>query len=73
MDKIILYSLPTCPRCKVIEMKLQKLGYEVERCMDEEEIKKLGVKSVPQVKYKDLPIMDFGAAINWIKTLGGST
>ena len=39
MDKkVILYSTPTCPKCKVIEIKLSQLGYEVERHMDIEEL-----------------------------------
>lgn len=73
MNKVILYSTPTCPKCKVIEIKLNQLGYEVERHMDINELESLGLKSVPWVKYEDLPLMDFGKATKWIKTLGGST
>ena len=73
MDKkVILYSTPTCPKCKVIEIKLSQLGYEVERHMDIEELESLGLRSVPWVKYNDEPLMDFGTATKWIKSLGGS-
>ena len=74
MDKkVVLYSTPTCPKCKVIEIKLSQLGYDVERHMNIEEMEALGIKSVPWVKYGDQPLMDFITTNNWIKELGGKS
>lgn len=70
--KVILYSTPTCPKCKVLEIKLNQLGYEVERHMDMDELESLGLQSVPWVKYEEKPLMDFGQATKWIHSLGGS-
>lgn len=65
--EVILYSTPTCPKCRVLEMKLQKLGYQVKRNYDAEEMKKLGISAVPYIKYGDEPLMDFSTALEWIK------
>lgn len=67
--KIILYSTPTCPKCKVLEAKLQKKGYEVIREMDEEVLIGKGLKSVPFIQVDDGDLMDFGAANEWINNL----
>lgn len=45
--EIILYSTPTCPKCKVLEAKLKKKGYDVYREMDEGVLIGRGLKSVP--------------------------
>jgi glutaredoxin len=67
--KVILYSTPTCPKCKVLEAKLGKIGIEVQREMNEEILISKGLKSVPWIEADNLPLMDFSAAIEWIKTL----
>ena len=63
---IILYSTPTCPKCKILEMKLWKKGYEVTREMNEETLVKMGLKAVPYLQIDGGELMDFGTANEWI-------
>ena len=63
---IILYSTPGCPKCKVIEKKLERKGYAVEREMDEQVLIGKGLKSVPWLQIDDGELMDFSAANEWI-------
>lgn len=64
----ILYSTPTCPKCRVIEKKLEKKGYTVTRVEDEETLKEKKLKSVPWLDYKGV-LMDFSAANEFINEL----
>lgn len=66
---IILYSTPTCPKCKILEMKLWKKGYQLTREMDEEVLVEKGLKSVPWLQVDDGELMDFGTANNYINEL----
>lgn len=66
---IILYSTPTCPKCKVLEAKLQKKGYEVYREMDEEVMMEKGLKSVPWLQVDGGEMIDFAAANEYINSL----
>lgn len=61
---IILYSTD-CPRCKVLETKLNAKGinYEVNKNIDEME--KLGIVMAPALKVND-KIMEFADANRWI-------
>lgn len=67
-NKVILYSTPTCPKCKVIEAKLQKKGYDVIREMNEEVIINKGLMSVPWIEYEG-KLYDFTSANKLIKEL----
>lgn len=64
--KIILYSSPTCPRCRVIEAKFKKKNIEVIKEIDEEVIMGKGLKSIPWVQLQDGSMLDFKAANDWI-------
>lgn len=66
MDNIILYTL-NCPRCIVLERKLDDKGINVVKISDEEEIKKLGILSVPMLKVED-KLLNFNEAIKWINS-----
>lgn len=48
-----LYSLPTCPKCKVVKAKLAAAGIEYTECQDLAEMEALGIKSAPYVKNGD--------------------
>jgi glutaredoxin len=61
---ITLYSTH-CPRCKVLETKLNQKGIEFKIVENIEEMEKLGIQSVPMLKIDD-NIMNFTEAIAWI-------
>lgn len=54
-----------CPKCKVLEIKLNqaKIPYLVND--DVEEMKSLGIKAAPALKIDD-QVLDFSSAIKWI-------
>lgn len=62
---ITLYSTPTCPRCKVISTKLEKLGIDFSKEMDEEVMMKKGLLSVPWLEV-DGKMLDFASANKWL-------
>jgi predicted thioredoxin/glutaredoxin len=62
---IKLYSSPTCPKCKIIAMKLERKGYSFVKITDEEVILNKGLKSIPWLEV-DGELFDFGAANEWI-------
>ena len=68
-DSIIVYSSPTCPRCKMLKMELVKKGIPFKSCEDEKEVlEKVGAE-IP-VLYVNGEYMKFKAAIDWVKRLG---
>lgn len=62
---ITIYTTETCPRCKILKMKLQSKNIEYVENHNEEEIKELGITSVPYMKVDD-KLMDFAEANTWI-------
>ena len=62
---IIMYSTPTCPKCKVLAKKFEQKGYTVIKEMDEDLLKSLGITSVPQVIING-DLYDFSRANTWI-------
>ena len=66
--KIILYSTPTCPKCKMIEMKLEAKGYEVIREMDPAILDEFGFQSVPWLSV-DGNLYDFMQANQFVNSL----
>lgn len=63
---MILYTTPTCPKCKVIKMKLDKAGLAYTVVEDMDQMQMLGIKSVP-VMQKDGQLLDFNEIIKFIK------
>lgn len=68
-DSIIVYSSPSCPKCKMLKMELTKKGveyidYNVEDHL--EEVQKLGITSAPSMLIEG-KIFSFKEAINWIR------
>jgi glutaredoxin len=61
---ITLYST-NCPRCKILEEKLQKKGIEFEVNSDVRELIDLGYRSAPILKI-DNEFYDFGGAVKWV-------
>ena len=66
MDKIVLYSTG-CPRCQSLKTKLSLKHIEFEERKDIEEMKGLGISTVPTLVV-DGQKMDFTAAMKWAST-----
>ena len=62
--EIILYSTH-CPRCTVLEAKLKQKNIEYQEINNVDEMLKLGIQSVPQLKV-DGKLMDFSEAVKWV-------
>lgn len=64
---MILYSSSTCPRCKVLKLKLTKaeLDYTIEDSM--EKMQALGIKSLPYLQLDDGTLLDFNGAIAFVR------
>ena len=67
-DSIIVYSSPTCPRCKMLKMELSKKGISFQSCEDEEEVLRVVGPEIP-VLYAEGRYMKFKEAIDWVKRL----
>lgn len=62
--EIILYSTH-CPRCTVLEAKLKQKNIEYQEINNVDEMLKIGIQTVPQLKV-DGELMDFSKAIKWV-------
>lgn len=66
MGKVILWSTH-CPRCKVLELKLKQKNIEFEENNDVEAMTAKGFKEAPKLELADGTVMDFKAAVDWLK------
>lgn len=62
---ITLYST-NCPKCKVLESKLQKKDIQYETCTDTDEMLSKGIKSAPILQLDDNTILNFTQAVKWV-------
>lgn len=67
-----VYSSSTCPKCKVLKMKLDKAGVEYTVVEDIEVMKELGIKTLPYLQLSDGTLLDFGAAVAFVKDMEAS-
>lgn len=65
--KVTFYS-NDCPRCKILQQKLDEKGVMYEKVSDVEIMKQKGFMSVPMLEV-DEKIMTYLEAINWIKEM----
>lgn len=65
--KVTFYS-NDCPRCKILQQKLDEKGVVYEKVSDVEIMKQKGFMSVPMLEV-DGKIMTYLEAINWIKEM----
>lgn len=65
-DSITVYSSPTCPKCKMLKMELNKRGLSFVDCQDEELMIKKGYTHPPVVEIGE-EVLDFKQAVDWIK------
>ena len=61
-----IYTTDTCPRCKVLKVKMDAKGIPYESITDVDEIQRLGIMSVPYMQVDDRELMDFATANAWI-------
>lgn len=64
---VTLYSTG-CPKCRILETKLNQknIGFNVDK--DEDEMIKRGFQSLPMLEV-DGKLMDFGDAVRWVNEL----
>ena len=65
--EVLLYSTH-CPRCDVLEKKLQQKNIQFEEVNDVEIMMKKGYMSAPMLEVDDVS-MNFKEAVDWINTL----
>jgi len=63
--KVTFYS-NDCPRCNILQQKLDEKGVMYEKVSDIEIMKQKGFMSVPMLEV-DENIMNYLEAINWVK------
>ena len=68
---ITVYSSSTCPKCKVLKMKLDKAGIEYQVNENIEEMTAMGIKTIPMMQVDD-QLLDFGEAIKYVKATEGT-
>ena len=68
---IIVYSSSTCPKCKVLKMKLDKAGIEYQVNENIEEMNAIGIKTIPMMQVDD-QLLDFGEAVKYVKATEGT-
>ena len=61
--KVTMYTTH-CPKCKLLTVKLEGLGIEINEVTDVELMKEKGFTTVPMLEV-DGNIMDFSAAYKW--------
>lgn len=70
--KVILYKSATCPKCKIIAMKLDKAGIPYEANMDINYMTSIGIKSVPTLEVDGVRYIDVKACNDWIHSWEGA-
>lgn len=68
-DEIVMFST-NCPKCKILESKLQNKGIYYTKNMSLETLKALGFDEVPVLKVGD-KYYHFADAVKWINNLEG--
>lgn len=62
---VTLYSTH-CPKCRVLEAKLQKAGIDFRVCEDIPAMEAKGISSVPVLEMEDGALLDFAQAASWV-------
>ena len=66
MEKIYLYTQPTCPQCKMVHMLLDKKGIEYIECQDVEIMQQKGINHTPALMVGD-KIIQGKEIFDWVK------
>lgn len=65
---IVVYSTG-CPKCGILERKLNEKNISFTKCIDVDEMLALGIMSVPVLSV-DGDMMDFSKAVQWVNEQG---
>lgn len=69
---MILYTLPTCPTCKVVKMKFDKAGINYTVVEDVAAVEALGFKGVPCLQLDDGTVLDQVKTMQYVRGLGAN-
>lgn len=64
--KVVLYTI-NCPRCIVLEKKLDAKGVTYEKFEDKDKMIEMGMSTMPVLEVDGIR-MNFAEAVNWINT-----
>ena len=64
--KVIVYSTPACPKCKILKAKLDKKGISYIEEHSIEKMQELGIDAVPCLQIDEGLLMNFGEANKWV-------
>ena len=64
MNSVVLYTID-CPKCKVLETKLNSKNIPYEVFKDKDKMIEKGLSTMPVLEVDD-QLLDFGQAIKWI-------
>ena len=64
MDSVVLYTID-CPKCKVLETKLNSKNIPYEVFKDKDKMIENGLSTMPVLEV-DGRLLDFGQAVKWI-------
>lgn len=65
---ITLFTID-CPKCKILEKKLEQAGVKYEVCRDRDEMERKGFDFMPVLEV-DGQVMNFGEAVKWVNERG---
>lgn len=74
MDTLVVFTTQSCPKCKVLKMKLEAKGVTYTECQSIDKMRELGILSVPAIGIpngnNDPTIMTNFQEINrWLDTI----
>lgn len=64
--KVIVYSTPICPKCKILKTKLDRKGIDYIEEHSIEKMQELGIDVVPCLQIGEGPLMNFSEANKWV-------
>lgn len=64
-----IFSSSTCPKCKVLKMKMDKAGVKYTVNENIEDMQSLGIKTIPYLQLDDGVLLDFAQAVKFINNL----
>ena len=70
--KVILYKGATCPKCKVIAIKLDKKGSPYEVNTDTEYMIQIGLTTIPTLEVDGVRYSDVKECNDWINSWEGA-
>jgi len=68
MGKMTLYTTG-CPKCRILERKLDDKKLEYEKCEDKNTMAELGIRAVPVLKVEDGRMLGYFEAVKYVNAL----